>query len=63
MTDYQRTDHSTGAGTLNTDHPRKPYTAPKMLSVEPLEAVATPCDGTGGFGKSLPSCNPLTSSS
>lgn len=38
--------------------PRKPYEAPRVLSVETLEAVATICDGTGGYGKSVPTCQP-----
>jgi hypothetical protein len=41
--------------------PRRAYTPPKLLSVEPLEAAAATCDPpTGGFGKSPPACNPRT---
>lgn len=58
MTDHPRTDHPAAAGLPKANQPRKPYTAPKMLSVEPLEAVAAACDSTGGFGKSVPSCSP-----
>ena len=38
--------------------PRKPYEAPRIVSVERLEAVATICDGTGGYGKGPPTCQP-----
>ncbi len=47
MTDHQRTDHPAGASTPDANHPRKLYTAPRMLSVEPLEAVAG-CEALGG---------------
>jgi len=34
------------------------YEAPRILSVEPLEAVASTCDGGGGYGKTVPPCSP-----
>ena len=38
---------------------RKPYVAPRVLSTEPLEAVASTCNPpVGGFGKSVPLCSP-----
>lgn len=58
MTDHQRTDHPAGASTPNTYHPRKPYTAPRMLSVEALEVVAGNCSQSSTLGKSVPQCNP-----
>ena len=41
---------------------RRPYTTPRVLSAERLEAAAATCDPpTGGFGKSGdPQCNPAT---
>ena len=34
---------------------KRPYSAPRILSVEPLEAVATVCEDTGAqFGKDIP---------
>jgi len=40
---------------------RRPYSAPRVLSAEQLEASAVTCDPpTGGFGKSVPACNPAT---
>ncbi|WP_457676113.1 hypothetical protein [Thiolapillus sp.] len=39
---------------------RKPWEAPRILSDEPLEAAAATCDGTGGYGKSVPQCAPQT---
>jgi len=35
---------------------RRPYTPPRIVSAEPLEAAAAACDegGTGGFGKTFP---------
>jgi len=33
---------------------RKAYIAPCICSVEPLEAIAAACNGTGGYGKSIP---------
>jgi len=42
--------------------PRLPYEAPRILSVEPLEAVAATCDPpTGPFGKEVPRCGTLGS--
>ena len=38
----------------------RPYTPPRILSAEPLEAAAALCDGTDGFGKTSPPCNPAT---
>ena len=38
-----------------SENSKKPYEAPKILSVEPLEAVAANCDPpSGGFGKTVP---------
>lgn len=39
---------------------KKPYTPPRVLSSEQLEAAAANCDGTGGVGKpnNVPICNP-----
>ncbi len=39
---------------------KRPYEPPQILSSEPLEAAAATCDGkgTGGFGKSVPTCSP-----
>ncbi len=37
---------------------RRRYEPPRILSAEPLEAAAATCDPpSGGFGKSVPSCN------
>jgi hypothetical protein len=34
---------------------RRPYSPPRVLSAEPLEAAAAACDPpTGGFGKTVP---------
>ena len=38
---------------------RRPYEQPRILSAERLEAAAATCDGSGGFGKSAPACNPV----
>ena len=50
--------------TVQKSHSAKPvipvYSPPMILSVEPLEAAAATCDGTGGYGKSVPTCNPRT---
>ncbi len=32
----------------------RPYSRPQVLSSERLEASAATCDGTGGFGKTIP---------
>lgn len=41
--------------------PKKPYTAPDILSVESLEVMASTCSG-GAFGKTVPvSCGTLGS--
>lgn len=37
---------------------RDSWKKPKILSTEPLEAAAATCDSGGGFGKSVPTCNP-----
>ena len=54
MNDYLNEDHKTDnqadTGASGAKNLRKPYIAPGMLSVEPLEAVASTCDG-GTFGK------------
>ena len=40
---------------------KRPWSTPRVLSAEQLEAAATTCDPpTGGFGKSAPACNPQT---
>jgi len=52
---------------LNITEPKPPgkrtYTAPRILSVEALEAVAATCDPpAGGFGKIIPTfCGTLGS--
>lgn len=61
MTDHPRTDYPVGAGTPNTNHPRKPYTAPRMLSVEPLEVVAGVCSESVTLGKGGPCPQPYGS--
>jgi hypothetical protein len=41
--------------------PRRSYSPPRLLSIEPLEAAAATCSPpTGGFGKAPPACNPRT---
>ena len=57
MKDRQITDDVGDAGT-HTKPALKPYTPPRILSVEPLEAVAATCDGTGGYGKSTRHATP-----
>ncbi len=55
MTHQQQTDNREDASAPDAKHLRKPYTAPQMLSVEPLEAVAATCNPpAAGFGKSVP---------
>ncbi|WP_154662385.1 hypothetical protein [Thiolapillus brandeum] len=39
---------------------KKTWEAPRILSDEPLEAAAATCNGAGGYGKSVPQCNPQT---
>lgn len=63
MKDRQQTNNQKDVDTTDAKDVLKPYIAPVILSVEPLEAVAAACDGTSGFGKSTPSCNPATSGS
>jgi len=37
------------------EHPRRAYSPPRVLSVEPLEAAAANCNQPGGpLGKSVP---------
>lgn len=39
---------------------RRTYSPPRLLSAETLELAAAICNGTGGFGKAFPQCNPAT---
>jgi hypothetical protein len=40
---------------------RRRYAPPRLLSSEPLELAAATCNPpTGGFGKTVPLCNPAT---
>lgn len=52
------------AALINVAHekPKKRcvYVQPKILSADRLEAAAATCDGSGGYGKSAPGCNPET---
>lgn len=58
LNDDRKTDNQTDTGASGAKNPRNPYIAPRMLSVEPLEAVASACDG-GTFGKPslIPPCS------
>ena len=50
------TDKEIELRTLSTSDGKRPYTAPRMLSAEPLEAVAAVCNPNtvGGPGKDVP---------
>ncbi len=65
MTDNNNTGPGTTQTTLSSDATgqpgaKRPYQAPRVLGAEPLEAAAATCDGSGGFGKSVPTCSPAT---
>jgi hypothetical protein len=47
-------------GSLSHGGGRRRYAPPRLLSSEPLELAAALCNGTGGFGKIVPQCNPAT---
>ena len=56
MTDKKIKHRTDEFGTLSPGDDKRPYTAPRMLSAEPLEAVAAVCDPNtpGGPGKDVP---------
>lgn len=51
-------DVAEGNAAPGKQNKRRTYVQPKILSAECLEAAAATCDGSGGFGKSVPTCNP-----
>jgi hypothetical protein len=60
MSKLEHQDKTSTADVIAADHPdvpveRRPYSAPKVLSAEPLEAVAAVCtpDTLNGLGKTL----------
>ena len=54
-TDQQEQDADQPGDARPADGGRRPYTAPKILSAEPLEAAAATCQPqTGVFGKTVP---------
>ena len=55
MTDKIIKPRTNELGASSTAAGKRPYTAPRMLSAETLEAVAATCDPpTGAFGKTVP---------
>ncbi len=51
------TDHDSRPAARDP-HPKRPYQAPRIISREPLEAIAGACTpiSEGGTGKDGPSC-------
>lgn len=48
------TDAGVPGGAVSEFIRRRPYTPPRILSIEPLEVAAAACDPpTGGFGKDV----------
>jgi hypothetical protein len=62
MTDKKQPESEREPDTLSdVQKPRRSYSPPRLLSIEPLEAAAATCNPpTGGVGKSAPACNPQT---
>ena len=64
MSEMKLNKHQEAISPNKDDKPdvRRPYTPPRILSAEPLEAAAAICDPpSGGFGKEGNiMCNPAT---